>query len=147
MFDFIAAITDQVHENVDERYLKVKNEGKEATQATQMISAAVLVTSVAITIFGFHAIASGSFVGLPAITIGLLQTYLSYNFYKFSENADAILDNQKKYQNLFGLEGTFNHRALKNKLAEGTFCFSWWINYIPDRMAHLGLSRNFTWIS
>lgn len=145
MLSFIPSFAEYVHENVDHNYAKEKEELKGVFQTAQLISAAALVAGVAFTIFAFASIASGGLVGLGGLmmlTTSLPLVYFSYNSCRLAANLDNILENPKKYQNLFGLEETFNKRAFKQKISEGTYCFNWFISYLTDKLVKHGMVKN-----
>lgn len=141
MVNLIPSFLDYIHENIDPAYAERKKEVKKSIQAAGLISTAALVASIVFGVLGIALTTSAGVAvifGLPIILVSLPVGYLSYNSYKTLENIKDVLENPKKYQNSFGLEDSFDKQSLKNKLTQGTFCFSWCIGFILEEMFKSG---------
>lgn len=128
MLDFIADTIEYAHESSEPKYAQMKNNALESCRQVEMASTAVLITSVALAIFGLTA---GSF-GLPIIFVAVPLCFFSYNGSRTFANLNDVINNPKRYLNLSGSDNDFNTRKLKGKLVEGTFCFHWAIDYCVD---------------
>lgn len=129
---------EHLHENIDPEYKKQKAEVKGFLQQVGLASTAAAVTSVALGILGIVFAASGglaAIVGVPLILVSLPVGYLAYNAYRIAENLNEIVDNPKKFQASFGLEGGFDKDKVKAKLKENTFGFSWIIDVAIDQLS------------
>lgn len=141
MINFICSSIENIHENIDPSYLKEKEGVKNNVLVIGLVSTATFVTSIAFAIFGIALTVSsglGAFIGFPIILVSLPVGYLSYNAYKISKNTNDIIDNPKKYQRLFGLDPAFDKQKIKNKLEQGTFCFSSIVEIALEGVAKFG---------
>lgn len=139
MSSFVSNFFEGVHETSNPSYVKEKEELREKVQEAKSYSTAVLASSIALFILGIALIGTGA--GIPLILVSLPMGYASYNFYKTCDNVKDIIDNPKQYQNIWGLDGTYNRQALRSKLAEGTIFFDWFADFIVAKLVKSDLAR------